>query len=76
MNETALGVTGDVTIAVEVDTTGVPDLATVEVLNVALEEFQTAAVQVVGQMRFSPAQRDGRAVRARTVIPIRFWIRR
>jgi TonB family protein len=70
------GVTGDVTITVEVDTTGVPDLATVEVLNVALEEFQNAAIQVVGQMRFRPAQRDGQAVRARTVIPIRFSIRR
>ena len=70
------GVTGEVTIAVEVDEYGVPDLATVEVLNVALEEFQAAAIRVVEQMRFHPAQRDGRAVRARTVIPIRFNIRR
>lgn len=69
------GVTGEVTIAVEIDEAGVPDLATVEVLNVALEEFQTAAIQVIGIMRFRPAVRDGRAVRTRTVIPIQFQVR-
>ena len=57
------GITGEVTVAVEIDEAGVPDLTTVEVLNVTLEEFQTAAIQVVGIMRFHPAQRDGRAVR-------------
>lgn len=34
-------VTGEVTIAVEVDEAGVPDLTTVEVLNVALEELSS-----------------------------------
>lgn len=62
------------TVAVEINEAGVPDLATVEVLNVALEEFQTAAIQVVGIMRFRPAQRDGRPVRNRTIIPIRFQV--
>src|SRR6185369_8882740 len=59
----ALGKEGRVQATFVVDTTGQVDMASVEVLASDDPEFSESVRTALGEMRFHPAKRHGRAVR-------------
>jgi TonB family protein len=68
------GVTGTVTVSFIVDRWGVPDRASTRVESTTHETFSTAAIYVVGAMRFRPAEKDGHPVLVRVTLPVTFQL--
>jgi periplasmic protein TonB len=68
------GVTGSVTLRLQVNPDGRVDPASIQVENASHEAFGDAAKKVVERMRFRAAKVNGRAVRISITIPIVFQL--
>jgi protein TonB len=64
------GQSGMVTVKVIVDENG--DVVSREVAKSTRSEFETAALEAVGQWKFKPAKKAGHAVKVAITIPIKF----
>ncbi len=64
------GISGVVTLTVEVDETGAVQNSAVE--KSSNPEFERPALEAVRKWRFKPARRDGVAVKIKIQLPIRF----
>ena len=69
------GVEGDVVVKFEVDTTGVIDMRSIEVLESTHEAFTTSVRETLARLRFTPSMIGERRVRALAVMPFRFTLR-
>jgi len=65
-------VSGTVMLKFRITAAGVPDSASVQVVDATREGFAEAAVASARAMRFSPARLDGRAVAVWVTVPISF----
>jgi TonB family protein len=68
------GVQGDVRILFVVDTLGNAEMCTVRVVASSHPVFTQAVLKVLPRMRFFPAEKNGRKVRQRLVLPMMFRI--
>lgn len=65
-----LGITGLVQVQFVVSATGRVEPGSVEVLSSTAPVLSTAALQALPSIQFTPGKVDGRAVRARVLLPI------
>jgi protein TonB len=70
------GVEGDVLVKFVVDTLGLADLSTIEVIRSTHDLFTQAVRKAIGQQRFTPAIVGSRTVRQLVQQPYSFTIRR
>jgi protein TonB len=69
-----MGKEGRVLLRLTIDEKG--KLLSAEVMEDAGYGFADAALEAVRQSRFRPAIRDGKAVKSRALLPVRFVLRR
>ena len=65
---------GEVVTQFVVNADGSPDVATLKVLKATHPQFVDAVKSVLSQMRFFPAEVNGRAVRQLTQMPFQFTL--
>jgi TonB family protein len=68
------GVQGNVLVSFDVDETGKADVATFKVIRSTHELFATAVREALPEMRFRPAERDGRKVKLNVEEPFTFTL--
>jgi TonB family protein len=68
------GVTGQVVVRFTVDTLGIPWPGGMTVKTATHPAFIPPVLQAVREMRFRPAQKDGRNVAVRVTLPISFTL--
>jgi TonB family protein len=70
----AAGIEGEVVTQFVVNADGSPDVGTLKVLKATDPQFVDAVKSVLSQMRFHPAEVNGRAVRQLTQMPFQFTL--
>ena len=70
------GVEGEVVVSFVVDEDGRAERNSIQVTSSSHPGFDETAIQAAERLRFRPAQLEGRAVRVRASLPIRFQVRR
>lgn len=68
------GVEGEVLVSFDVDEDGQPDVATIKVIQSTHELFSVAVREALPDMRFRPAERDGRKVKLTVQEPFTFTL--
>lgn len=64
------GVTGKVTVQMVVGSDGKVDMSTVKIVSTSHEAFADVTMQIMKDLRFSPAKMGSRSVRMLTVMPV------
>jgi TonB family protein len=74
LEEKGAGISASVLVAVVIDASGYPETASVRVLAATDSAFAFSAAEAVRQSCFSPGTLNGRPVRVRMVIPVKYGV--